>query len=85
MAHADHVLVNGEPIGWSSGTAYSSRFRQIISMGCIDVAAATIGTELTVLWGNHGEALKEIKATVERFPYMTEGRNSDLDVVPPNP
>lgn len=85
MAHADHVLLNGEPIGWSSGTAYSSRFRQVISMGCIDVAAATIGTELTVLWGNHGEALKEIRATVERFPYMTEGRNSDLDFVPPSP
>jgi hypothetical protein len=54
-------------------------------MGCIDIAAAAIGTELTVLWGNHGEALKEIRATVERFPYATEGRNSDLDLTASNP
>jgi len=32
-----------------------------------------------VLWGNHGGAIKTIRATVERFPYLTEARNSDID------
>jgi len=80
MAHADHVLVDGQPVGWSSGTAYSSRFREVISMGCLELAATELGTPVTVLWGDHGGPLKEIRATVERFPYLTENRNSDLDV-----
>ena len=80
MAHADHVLLDGQPVGWSSGTAYSSRFREVISMGCIDVGATEIGTEVVVLWGDHGGPLKEIRATVERFPYLTEQRNSEVDV-----
>jgi glycine cleavage system aminomethyltransferase T len=80
MAHADHVLLDGEPVGWSSGTAYSSRFGEVISMGCVDVEATGIGTEVVVQWGDHGGPLKEIRATVERFPYLAEGRNSDVDV-----
>jgi glycine cleavage system aminomethyltransferase T len=80
MAHADHVLLDGEPVGWSSGTAYSSRFGEVISMGCVAVEATGIGTEVVVQWGDHGGPLKEIRATVERFPYLAEGRNSDVDV-----
>jgi hypothetical protein len=35
---------------------------------------------VVVQWGDHGRPLKDIRATVERFPYLTEGRNSDVDV-----
>jgi glycine cleavage system aminomethyltransferase T len=80
MAHADHVLLDGDPIGWSSGTAYSSRFREMISMGCLAVDATETGTEVVVQWGDHDGPLKDVRATVERFPYLTEGRNSDLDI-----
>lgn len=80
MAHADHVLHRGEPVGWSSGTAYSSRFREVISMGCVDIDVTGIGTEVVVQWGDHGEPLKDVRATVERFPYLAEQRNSDIDV-----
>lgn len=80
MAHADHVLLDGQRIGWSSGTAYSSRFRETISMGCLELPATELGTPVTVLWGDHGGPLKEVRATVERFPYLTDNRNSDLDV-----
>jgi glycine cleavage system aminomethyltransferase T len=80
MAHADHVLLDGRSVGWSSGTAYSSRFREVISMGCVDLDVSDIGTEVIVQWGDHGGPLKDIRATVERFPYLTEGRNSDVDV-----
>ena len=48
-------------------------------MGCLDLAATELGTPVTVLWGNHGGPLKEIRATVERFPYLTDGRNSEVD------
>ncbi|MED5292890.1 MAG: aminomethyl transferase family protein [Actinomycetota bacterium] len=79
MAHADMVVVDGEIVGWSSGTAYSSRFGEVISMGCVSIDVSAIGTEVAVLWGNHGGAIKTIRATVERFPYLTEARNSDID------
>ena len=48
-------------------------------MGCIDVDLAKIGTEVSVQWGNHGRRIKNVRATVERFPYLTEGRNDQLD------
>ena len=80
MANADHVLMEGSEIGYSSGTIYSSGFREVLSLGCIDVAAAQLGNEVVVLWGDHGAELKSIRATVARFPYVADGRNSDLDV-----
>jgi hypothetical protein len=39
-----------------------------------------IGTEVIVQWGNHGGRIKNVRVAVERFPYLTEGRNSKLDV-----
>jgi glycine cleavage system aminomethyltransferase T len=80
MAHADHVLKDGREVGYSSGTIYSAHFREYLSLGCIDIAAAKLGEELVVQWGDPGGAIKNIRATVARFPYFTDGRNSDLDV-----
>jgi glycine cleavage system aminomethyltransferase T len=80
MAHADHVLMDGRQVGYSSGTAYSSSSREILSHACVDVAIANIGTELIVQWGDYGGPVKNIRAVVARFPYLSEGRNSDVDV-----
>ena len=80
MAHADHVTLAGEKIGWSSGTIYSYYYRQFLSMGCIDLDATEIGTEVVVHWGDFGGAIKEVRATVERFPYLDLPRNSSIDV-----
>ena len=30
-------------------------------------------------WGDHGRRIKDVRATVERFPYLTDPRNSDVD------
>ena len=70
----------GSEVGYSSGTIYSSGFREFLSLGCIDIEAARLGNEVTVQWGDHGGAIKDIRATVARFPYLSEGRNRDLDV-----
>lgn len=80
MAHADHVLKDGRAIGYSSGTAYSYSFRQMLSLACVDIEASEIGNEVVVQWGDHGGPIKHIRAVVDRFPYLTEGRNSDVDV-----
>jgi glycine cleavage system aminomethyltransferase T len=79
MAHADHILKDGRPIGYSSGTTYSYYFREVLSMGCLDLEASEIGTEVIVQWGDYGKTIKNVRATVARFPYLTEGRNSALD------
>jgi hypothetical protein len=82
MAHADHVLGRDDrEIGYSSGTVYSSFFREFLSLGCLNIEAGRIGNEVVVQWGDHGGPIKSIRATVERFPYFTDGRNSDVDVL----
>jgi glycine cleavage system aminomethyltransferase T len=80
QARADHILKDGRSVGISSGTSYSYYFREVLSMGCIDNGRSEIGTEVIVNWGDYGGRIKNVRATVARFPYLTEGRNSDLDV-----
>ena len=77
--HADHVLKDGRPIGVSSGTIYSYFYRQVISLGAIEIGQAEIGNEVVVQWGDHGRRIKDVRATVERYPYVSEDRNSDVD------
>ena len=77
--HADHLLKDGNKVGYSSGTIYSYHYREVLSMACIDLNHSKIGTEVVVQWGDHGRRIKNVRATVERFPYLTEGRNSDVD------
>lgn len=79
-AHADHVLRDGREVGVSSGTIYSYYFRKVISMATLDLADAQEGSELTVLWGDFGGRMKEVRARVARFPYLDQGRNRDVDV-----
>ena len=78
-AHADHILQDDRGVGVSSGTIYSYYFREVLSMGCIDVDLAKIGTEVIVQWGDYGRRIKNVRATVERFPYLAEGRNDQVD------
>lgn len=80
MAHADHVLKDGREIGYSSGTIYSTAYREFLSLGCIDIEASRLGEEVVIQWGDHGGAIKSIRAIVARFPYLNEERNSDVDV-----
>ncbi|MDH7639290.1 hypothetical protein [Sphingomonas oryzagri] len=78
--HADHVMKGGDAVGISSGTVYSYHFRKVISHATIDIGEADIGNAVTVLWGDHGGRIKEIRATVARFPYLQEGRNQTVDL-----
>jgi glycine cleavage system aminomethyltransferase T len=74
------VLKNGVPVGVSSGRMHSYYYRTMISQCSIDTEHSTLGTEVTVLWGDPGTRQKEIRATVARFPYLDENRNERIDV-----
>jgi vanillate/3-O-methylgallate O-demethylase len=75
IGHADHVTVGGRHVGIASGVIYSLFFKQILSHCTIDIDQAEIGNEVIVHWGDHGGPIKEIRAKVARYPYLTEGRN----------
>ena len=79
LAHADHILRDGRRVGFSSGTIYSYYFRGVLSMACIDRELASVGTEVIVKWGDHGGRIKNVRAIVEKFPYLSDGRNDSLD------
>ena len=82
--HADYVTKAGKKVGVSSATTYSYYYREVISHCTIDLDQAVIGNEVVVLWGDYGKRIKEVRATVERFPYLDLPRNQtyDLDTVP---
>jgi len=79
--HADLVLSPaGEEIGFSAGRAESVTYQRMISLGFIARSHPSLGTEVTVVWGNPGTRQKRIRATVARFPYLTAERNEQIDV-----
>jgi vanillate/3-O-methylgallate O-demethylase len=79
-AHADHVVREGREVGISSGTIFSYYYRRMLSHCTINTDCADIGTEVIVKWGDHGRSIKDIRATVERFPFYNEQRNQTIDV-----
>ena len=76
IGHADHVQKNGINVGIASGVVYSLYFRRILSHCTIDIEQARIGNQVSVLWGDHGGPLKEIRATVARYPYLAGDNRS---------
>jgi vanillate/3-O-methylgallate O-demethylase len=79
--HADLVLTpGGTQIGISAGRVVSTAYRRMISLAFVSREHAGLGTELVVLWGNPGTRQKPIRATVARFPYLTDERNDKVDV-----
>ncbi len=75
IGHADRVTKGGRDIGIASGVAYSYYFRRVLSHCTVDLDEAEIGNEVIVHWGDHGAKIKEIRARVAQYPYLTEERN----------
>ena len=78
--HADLVTKDGKPVGISSAAVYSYYYREMISQTTIDLDQAEIGNEVVVHWGDFGKRIKEVRATVERFPYLDLPSNRDYDL-----
>ena len=78
--HADLVTKDGRQVGIASHAVYSLYFREVISQCTIDIDQAEIGNEVTLHWGDFGKRIKEVRATVERFPYLDLPSNKDYDL-----
>jgi vanillate/3-O-methylgallate O-demethylase len=80
---ANKVLHNGRWAGISMDCGYIFNERVSVSLATVEVALATPGTELSLLWGENPNSRKpgvephrqvEIRATVAPAPYVSEIR-----------
>jgi glycine cleavage system aminomethyltransferase T len=76
----DMVQKNGKEIGSATWQVYTPYYRDVISMGFIDIDQNVIGNECILLWGERGKRIKEVRVTVERYPYLDLTANVNFDV-----
>ena len=77
IGHADRVVKDGEDIGIASGIIYSYYFRKVLSLCTVDIDQAFVGNEVIIKWGDFGGVMKDVKARVAPYPYLTENRNQN--------
>jgi len=80
--NAHKVMIGNRLIGVATSRGFSYSFRKMLSHCVIDVAHATPGTDVTVIWGDPGTRQKEIRATVAPSPYKADNRRADLSAMP---
>jgi glycine cleavage system aminomethyltransferase T len=81
----DKVLLDGVQVGISHDCGYMVNEQTFASLASIDLAYATPGTKVTVLWGENPNSRKpavephrqvEIRATVAPAPFSAEAREN---------
>jgi glycine cleavage system aminomethyltransferase T len=82
----DKLLRDGEMVGVSTFSGYSSNESSMLSLAMVDPEHAEPGTEVTLVWGEEGggsrkpvverHAQVEIRATVSPVPYSEVARTS---------
>jgi len=82
----DKVLKDGEMVGVSTFSGYSSNESSMLSLAMVDVEQSEPGTEVTLVWGEEGggsakpvverHVQTEIRATVSPAPYAEVVRAS---------
>lgn len=79
--YTSKVMDGDKLIGTATSRGYSYYFRKVLSHAVIDVEYLEPGTEVTVIWGDPGSRQKTIRATVNRYPYKTDRRRTDLATI----
>ena len=82
----DKILQDGEMVGVSTFSGYSSNESSMLSLAIVDVEQSEPGTEVTLVWGEEGggsskpvverHVQTEIRATVSPVPYAEVVRAS---------
>ncbi|QOV19369.1 aminomethyl transferase family protein [Blautia liquoris] len=84
--HQDYVTdKDGNVIGISADPTFSSHFHTMISHAILDVDQIEEGKEVLVQWGDYGKKIKNLRASIARFPYIhgvMDNRDYDLSTVP---
>lgn len=72
----DRIFDSGTEVGVSTSRVYSPYFHDMISLGHIDKSLATVGQDLTVLWGEPDQPQREVRATVVELPFKPDQRRA---------
>jgi glycine cleavage system aminomethyltransferase T len=82
----DQVTKHGRTVGISTWAGYSANERAMLSLATVDVAEATPGTELTLVWGEESGGTRkptverhrqiELRVTVAPAPYARAARET---------
>lgn len=84
--HQDYVTdTNGNKIGISANPTYSSHYHTMIAHAVIDIDKIEEGKEVLVQWGDYGKKIKNLRATITRYPYVNDvpdNRVYDVSNVP---
>ena len=72
----DVVTATGGTVGCSTSRVYSPFLREMISLGCLDVAVTDVGQTVEVIWGQPNGRQKEIRATVVGLPFKEDTRRA---------
>lgn len=80
--YADAVMIGGDLVGVTTSRGYSAYFRKMLSLAVVDIAQATPGTDVVVIWGNPGTNQREIRAKVAQAPYKKDRARVDLRTLP---
>lgn len=78
------VSKNGKVVGVSMWRTYTLYYRSTISLCCIDADQAQIGNEVEITWGERGGRQIQIRAKVERYPFLdlTPNKKFDMESIP---
>lgn len=76
------MIAGGKEVGVSTSRCYSTHFRDMLSLCCIDVAHAEPDNQVTVIRGNASGAQREIRATAAPAPYKRDNRRTDVASLP---
>ncbi|SFO05187.1 aminomethyltransferase [Streptomyces sp. cf124] len=74
----DRVERDGVLAGTATSRGYSYYFRKMLSLAVLNVADAEIGTQVDVVWGNPGDPVKRIRATVAKAPFKRVRSRAEL-------
>ena len=83
--HADWVLdAEGNRIGIAAVPVYSSYYKVFLCQAVLDVDKIQEGAQVFVQWGDFGKRIKNVRATIEKYPYnrLVENQKYDLSTVP---
>ncbi|MDX3245684.1 hypothetical protein [Streptomyces sp. ME18-1-4] len=74
----DRVERDGVLAGTATSRGYSYYFRKMLSLAVLNVADAGIGTQVDVVWGDPGDPVKRIRATVAKAPFKRVRSRAEL-------
>lgn len=83
--HADWVCdEEGRRIGIAAVPVYSAYYKVFLCQAVLDIEEIRADREVIIKWGDYGKRIKDVRATIARYPYsaLPENQGYDMSSVP---